>query len=492
MNWGPSIFPNASVIFFFVFSVAETSVQPEAFAQFFPLSCSFDVLSVPCHLADFSGGFIHRIAQTSVHSARIAFSEGIAWGWVVIVSVIILPSWGLTFLFYRRWRENSRCMDLHPGSEIGYQDIFENPFAPMLIVNPNDGRIIDANQVALNFYGYSKKEMLNFHIWDINILSQQQMEVDMAKAKNERRNTFRFRHRLKSGEIKDVEVFSGPIMFKGEKLLFSTIRDISNVLQWEKGLVEAKLEAETASRAKDDLLSVISHEMRTPLNPIIGFSTLLMGELKDPEPIRQLEIINESAERLKQLINDVLQFSKLTAGAYELAEHPFDLGRMLQSIASMFNQDTGRNELLIENGTGEHMSPFRDGTQLLGDTGVLHHVISNLVGNACKYTTRGRIVIRYGVLEENEKKCRICIEVQENGIGIADELRERIFEPFNPAETSFSRSFEGVGLGLAICRRLVAILDGELNLESEIGKGSRFWINLWLNKLGSVNEFSEK
>ena len=410
-------------------------------------------------------------------------SVGRVLGWTVIIVIVLVSFSCLSLLLILpRIRKKLEPERATPSIGISYEDIFENPFVPMLIVNPQNGHIMDANRMAQRFYGYSKQEMLGFYIWDINVLSKEELKKELAKAKTKKRNTFRFRHRLKSGEIKDVEVYSGPITIRGEKLLFSIIRDISSLLEWEKGLVEAKLEAESANQAKDDLLSVISHEMRTPLNPIIGFSSLLMGEIDDPEHIRQLEIINESAERLKQLIGDVLQFSKLTVGAYELTEHPFNLTRMICSIATTYNPNDGENEIVIENGQEPILEPLESGNCLLGDTGILHHIISNLVGNACKYTQHGRVVIRYGVLKEEEERYHIRIEVEDNGIGIAEDLKERIFEPFTQAEASFSRSFQGVGLGLAICRRLIAILDGKLCVESELGKGSRFWVELAMKR----------
>ena len=240
-------------------------------------------------------------------------------------------------------------------------------------------------------------------------------------------------------------------------------------------LEEARATAEKAARAKADFLATMSHEIRTPMNGILGTIDLLGSTKLDADQRELVEIARSSGSTLLVIINDILDFSKIEAGQIELESVPFDLRSLIAEVVSMLGPVAGEKGVHVEIDDGDGSLPG-----LSGDPVRIRQILVNLVGNAIKFSPEGRVVIRVRVDSREGGSNDIRIAVEDDGIGIAPENRERIFERFSQAEESTTRSFGGTGLGLAICQRLVELMGGRIGVESELGRGSTFWIELEL------------
>lgn len=238
-------------------------------------------------------------------------------------------------------------------------------------------------------------------------------------------------------------------------------------------LRETTRAAQEAARAKSEFLAVMSHEIRTPMTGVLGMTDLLM---QAPLPAKQREYvawIRASGRHLLALINDILDFSRIEAGKIELETIDFDIAEVLAQVRSLLTPLAVERGLKLRFEAGDHAEP-----RIRGDPTRLRQVLINLVGNGIKFTRRGGVTVTVSHWTIADRRERFHFEVRDTGIGIPEEKRKILFDPFSQADSSTTRRYGGSGLGLAISRRLVEAMEGEIDVDSVEGVGSRFWFEL--------------
>ncbi|HWA61497.1 MAG TPA: ATP-binding protein [Caulobacteraceae bacterium] len=267
----------------------------------------------------------------------------------------------------------------------------------------------------------------------------------------------------------------------GPPQILSVSRPIEARKAMERDLIEARERAELAAAAKSDFLANMSHELRTPLNAIIGFSGLLQASDRLGEAdARSARLIHDASATLLEIVNSVLDFSKLEAGAVELDPQPFVALDEARAVAALVARQAEAKGLTLEVG-GAPAAPA-----LMGDAPRLRQVLLNFLSNALKFTSRGGVKVSVTQSPEGDGRCRLRAEVTDTGIGVPKDQLDHVFERFTQADVSVSRRFGGTGLGLAICKRLIDMMDGSIGVVSVEGEGSTFWFEVSLPAADAV------
>ena len=252
------------------------------------------------------------------------------------------------------------------------------------------------------------------------------------------------------------------------------LQELNNELTAQKEQeLKARQEAEKANNAKSIFLATMSHEIRTPMNGVLGMTSLLCETPLTTEQREYADIIRVSGENLLSVINDILDFSKIESGQMELDHHSFDLRHCVEDVLDLFSESAAKKRLNLLYYIAQDVPEM-----LVGDQLRIRQILINLVNNAIKFTSKGEVLIEINLLGKEENTLSIGFKISDTGIGIPNEKLKRLFNAFTQVDASTTRSYGGTGLGLAICERLVELMGGAIDIESETGKGTSVIFNL--------------
>ncbi|MDD2987936.1 MAG: CHASE domain-containing protein [Zoogloea sp.] len=366
-----------------------------------------------------------------------------------------------------------------------------------------DGHIVRVNPAAYQMLGYTRDELTRLRIHDVDMgLDARRWAAHRTNLDLRRGEHFETTYRRKDGSTFPVAIATAVVHTDEQCYFYATARDISTSKLTEAELKRhrdhleelvaartadlsiAKEAAESANRAKSVFLANMSHELRTPMNAIIGLNHMLSRRNTDPAQKDKLTSVGRAAQHLMQLLNDILELSRIEAERMPLESIPFRFDTISGHVASLVGPEVAAKGLSLD----IHIAPPLAAQPLLGDPLRLQQVLLNLVGNAIKFTARGGIRIRADIAAEQGDTLQLRVEVDDDGIGIAPDTRQRIFEPFEQADGSTTRRFGGTGLGLSISKRLVRLMGGEIGIGEHLGQGSTFWFTVRLQKAAACSE----
>ena len=359
----------------------------------------------------------------------------------------------------------------------------------VITLNALDGRRIYVSPSAPRALGYSLDELFDanydfLHPEDANWVPGRiaRMLVDGAEAA-----TLQYRMVRKDGQAVWMETNFGVIRDEGaEPMLLAVCRNIDARKALETELVDARQRAETAAAAKSDFLANMTHELRTPLNAIVGFSGVLKGSPRlAGEDARHVGLIHDASNTLLELVNSVLDYSKLEAGAAQLEMRPFDPVAPARAMAGLLAEQASAKGLDLAVVAEGEIAP------LVGDPTRVRQVLLNFLSNAIKFTAIGGVTVTVRQTPAGDGRDRLRLAVTDSGIGVTPDQVEHLFDRFTQADASVSRQYGGTGLGLAICKRTVELMGGTLGCDSQPGQGATFWFELVLPRAEALPEEPE-
>ena len=345
-----------------------------------------------------------------------------------------------------------------------------------------EGNTTWVNKSLEKLIGYPLEEIRGHRLGNIvaDDESQQDLILDSRnKAYNNESYSIEVKATTKSGEPIWLSVANTPVVDdKGEVIRqIDLITDITQRKQVERELVESKEQALQLSEAKEMFLSVMSHEIRTPLNAVIGMTHLLLDNDPKVSQVDDLNILKFSAENLLNIINDILDFTKIDTGNLKLESLPISIKSLATDIVSSLQINADKKGNILEFSTN-HIPEL-----VMGDKTRLYQVLMNLLGNALKFTSQGKVLLNIELAGETDSNVQILFEVKDNGIGIPEDKLSYIFESFTQAKTDIARVYGGTGLGLAITKKLLKLYNSEILVESVEGRGTTFSFTVSFDKV---------
>lgn len=411
----------------------------------------------------------------------------------VLGNVVLFLGFGMIYssntkAYYRKLYEQEKEQKQKlRDSEEKFSKAFHSSPDAILITDLSDGLIVDFNQGLLDLTGYTETEVsgkssISLKIW--KSAEYRDMIVDQAKKTGEVSN-IQIEYLYKDGTTR-YGLFSAKQMeFAGRKCLLSIVKDITDRVEMEIELRDAKEKAEELNRAKTSFFANMSHELRTPLHGVLGFAEILIEDISDPETLDVVQSIHKSALRLLNTLNLILDLARLEANKEEVVTVDVPLYKAVKDDFDTFDAYAKGKGLYLELASDE------PDVRAVVDPRFLSSIVNNLINNAIKFTRFGGVKVETGSMEEDGVKWAF-LRVIDTGIGISDKAMSLIFDEFRQASEGFGRSFEGTGLGLSIVKKYVNLLAGKVKVSSKLGKGTTFTILLpWCDQKVLENEVVE-
>ena len=353
------------------------------------------------------------------------------------------------------------------AEEVSWRRILMEQSRDGIVIIDQDGKVFESNPRYAEMLGYSHEEMQSLHMWDWDVHYTREQLLEMIRLADNRGILHETQKRRKDGGLVDVEINANAAVFGDRKLSFCVCRDITERKKAEEELLSAKIAAEAASKSKDEFLATMSHELRTPLNSIIGFSDILQdknfGELNEKQA-KYVEHISRGGRHLLELINDILDLSKVEAGKMELEYEQFYISDAIDEIRKLIDPLAIKKNIHLDVNLDSRLG------KIDADKTRFKQILYNLVSNAIKFTPeKGHVTVRARLFDNS-----VQLSVQDTGIGIAKNDMDKLFQPFKQLNPYLTREHEGTGLGLALVKKFVEMHGGRIRVKSELEKGSSF------------------
>ncbi|RQP25696.1 ATP-binding protein [Piscinibacter terrae] len=365
-------------------------------------------------------------------------------------------------------------------AELRFAALFEHAPTGYLFFDRKRG-VTHCNPASLSLFGISDpKGMLGRHVWFAGLSPPMQPDGQPSRTKalaqmeqhmksHQRVQNTEWRFRRIDGSTFDADVTIVALDWEGEPQFCAVVRDITAHKQSEEAMQQARATAEAASQTKSTFLANMSHELRTPMNAIIGMTHLALEDGLPPRQRDFVEKAHDSARNLLQILNDILDVSKIEAGHMDIEQVEFDLEAVVGEMADVLGLKADEKGLQLLFSAGPGLP-----TRLVGDPTRLRQVLVNLGSNAIKFTDSGEVLVRLELSDDDAQGLELHCFVRDTGMGLSTEQLSRLFQPFMQADSSTTRRYGGTGLGLVICRQLVEKMGGRLWVDSEPGRGSTF------------------
>lgn len=379
--------------------------------------------------------------------------------------------------FQELWKANARLTSQNDDLEL-YRLMIEKNADPVFLLDMDEGfKMIFINEAAARHFGKSRAEILTWTLpdWDPNFTAKD-LPAHYEKVKNQKAIVLETSHKSASGII-PVEVSANLIRYKNHFCHFGYFKDITNRKKSEDELIRAKEDAEIANRAKSDFLSSMSHEIRTPMNAVLGLTHLLKKTRINYRQYDYLEKIEGAGRSLLGIINDILDVSKVEAGQLTIEEAPFLFSEILKNLSAIFSVIARENDIEILFDIDNDMQD-----NYLGDSLRITQVLINMLNNAIKFTDHGEVILKLTSQEDAEESIIMKAEIKDSGIGMSPEQINKLFFPFQQADPSITRRFGGTGLGLFITKKLLELMGGTIQIQSQLGQGTEVYITIPLKK----------